>query len=52
MKKTMKKLSALTLVFMLLFSVFSVQASAASIFDKIASVEVVAEPIVTAREID
>ncbi|MBQ7005007.1 MAG: hypothetical protein IJN68_01095 [Clostridia bacterium] len=52
MKKTMKKLTALTLVFMLLFSVFSVQASAASIFDKIASVEVVAEPIVTAREID
>ena len=48
----MKKLTALTLVFMLLFSVFSVQASAASIFDKIASVEVVAEPIVTAREID
>ena len=52
MKKTVKKLAALTLVFMLLFSVFSVQASAASIFDKIASVEVVAEPIVTAREID
>lgn len=52
MKKTMKKLSALTLVFMLLFSVLSVQASAASIFDKIASVEVVTEPIVTAREID
>ena len=52
MKKTVKKLAALTLVFMLLFSVFSVQASAASIFDKIASVEVIGEPVVTARELD
>lgn len=52
MKKTLKNLTALTLVFMLLFSLSAVQASAASIFDKIASVEVVGEPVVTARELD
>ncbi len=52
MKRTLKKLTAFTLVFMLLFSLSAVPVSAASIFDKIASVEVTGEPTVTAREID
>ena len=50
MKKTLKKLTSLTLVLMLVFSVFSVQASA-GLFDKIESVKPVYE-IVTAREIE
>ena len=51
MKKTMKKLTALTLIFMLLFSAFSVQASA-GLFDKIVSVEPLITKSVTARELD
>ena len=52
MKKTLRKLSALTLSFILLFSISAVQASAASIFDKIYSAEFVTEPVITARELD
>lgn len=50
MKKTLKKLTSLTLVLMLVFSLFSLQASA-GLFDKIESVKPVYE-IVTAREIE
>ena len=52
MKKTMKKLTALTLIFMLLFSAFSVQASAISLFDKITEVALGEVPTVTEREIE
>ncbi len=51
MKKTLKKLTSLTLVLMLVFSLFSVQASA-GLFDKIADVQVNVDEPVTARELD
>lgn len=51
MKKTFKKLTSITLVLMLVFSVFSVQASA-GLFDKISDVQVIVDEPVTARELD
>ena len=48
----MKKLTALTLTLILLFSLSAVPASAVSIFDKIYSAEFVTEPVITARELD
>lgn len=51
MKKTFKKFTSLALVLMLVFSVFSVQASA-GLFDKIADVQIIAKEPVTARELD
>ena len=52
MKKALKKLTAVTLTFLLLFSALCVPASAISLFDKIADVKLVGEPVVTERELD
>lgn len=52
MKKTLKKLTATLLALVLLSSMVSLSASAASIFDKIADVKLLGDATVTKREVD